>query len=378
MRITDYALYEVKPRWQLLKLETSDGLVGWGEVYTKWHYVGDEPNTATAAAVGQMMDKYILDADPLEIQRLWQQMYQSSFFRGGAAHTSAIAGIDEALWDIKGKHYDAPVWDLLGGRGRDRIRLYHHADETTAAEAVEAGFTAIKMGPSGPMEPIASPGRVRQFVDRVAKAREIVGEDVDIALDFHGKVKKPMVDRLTSALEPYEPMFVEEPVTAEYPEAFASFADHTSIPIATGERLCTRFDFKPYLEAGSLDIVQPDVSNAAGITESKKIADMAAAYDVWLAPHCPIGPIALASSVQVMAVASNALVQEQTLYRNDYWKDYLVDPSPLEHEDGYLPLPTEPGLGVEVDEDVVRERDGEDLSYARGLYAYRDGGVGDG
>ncbi len=378
MDIIGYDLYEVHPRWQFLKLETRDGAVGWGEVYTKWHYAGEERNTATAGAVGQMMDKYVIDADGATITKRWEEMYRSSFFRGGAVHTSAMAGIDQALWDLKGKRYGAPIWELLGGKARDRIRIYHHADETNAAEAVEQGFTAIKMSPREPFEPIATPARVAQFSKRVATARERVGDDIDIGLDFHGRVRRPMVDRLIESVEPYSPMFIEEPVTAEFPEIFTDIAARTSIPIATGERLCTRFDVKPYLEHGSLDVVQPDVSNAAGITETKRIADMAAAYDVMLAPHCPIGPIALAASLQVMVAVPNALIQEQILSTFDGWQAYLVDPAPLEHQDGFIALPTDPGLGVDVDEDVVADRHGRDLQYARPLYTYEDGGIGDG
>jgi galactonate dehydratase len=377
MRVTDYELFEVAPRWQFLRVETSSGLVGWGEVYAKWHYVGDERVTASAAAVDQMMQKYVLGADPSEIERLWEQMYRSSFYRGGAVHMSAVAGIDEALWDLKGKRYDAPVYDLLGGKARDRVRLYHHASAENAERALEDGFSAIKMGPEGTLERIETPERVRQFVDRVADVRETVGDDVDIGVDFHGRVSRPMVKRLARALEPYEPMFIEEPVTPEFEEAFPELAADTSIPVATGERLHTRFDFKRYFEAGGVDVAQPDVSHAGGITESKKIADAAAARDVALAPHCPIGPIALAASVQVMAVAPSALVQEQTIYHED-WERYVEDPTPLRHEGGYLELPTGPGLGVEIDEETVRELDGENLDYSRPVYEYADGGVGDG
>lgn len=378
MRVTDYELFEVAPRWQFLKLETSSGLVGWGEVYAKWHYAGDDPVTASGAAVDQMLQKYVLGADPLEIERLWERMYRSSFYRGGAVHMSAVAGIDEALWDLKGKHYDAPVYELLGGRARDRVRLYHHASAENAETALADGFSAIKMGPSGTLERVENPARLREFVDRVARTREVVGDEVDIGIDFHGRVAKPTAKRLASALEAHDPMFIEEPVTPEFEEAFPEIAASTSIPVATGERLHTRFAFKRYFEAGGVDVAQPDVSHAGGITESKKIADMAANYDVALAPHCPIGPVALAASVQVMAVAASALIQEQTLYHTDGWERYVEDPTPLRHEDGYLKLPTGPGLGIEVDEDAVRECHGRDLDYSRPVYEYADGGVGDG
>jgi galactonate dehydratase len=378
MHVTDYELYEVAPRWQFLKLETGEGLVGWGEVYAKWHYAGADTVTASGAAVDQMMEKYVLGEDPTEIERLWERMYRSSFYRGGAVHMSAVAGIDEALWDLKGKRHGLPVYELLGGRARDRVRLYHHASAEDAAQAVEDGFDAIKMGPSGTLDHVEKPERVQAFVDRVAEARAVVGDGVDIGIDFHGRVSKPTVARLAENLEPYEPMFIEEPVTPEFAEVFPEIAASTSIPIATGERLHTRFQFKRYLENGGLDVVQPDVSHAGGITESKKIADMASSYDAALAPHCPIGPVALMSSIHVMATASNALIQEQILSRTDGWERYVEDPAPLEHENGFVELPTDPGLGIEVDEDVVRELDGQDLDYSRPVYEYADGGVGDG
>ena len=377
MQVTDYEVYEVAPRWQFLKLETDDGLIGWGEVYAKWHYAGAEPSTASKAAIDQMMEKYVIGSDPLEIERLWERMYWSSFYRGGAVHMSAIAGIDEALWDLKGKHFDAPIYELISGKTRDRVRLYHHASAENAEEAIEDGFSAIKMGPRGTLNRVESPERVQAFVDRVARTREVVGDGVDIGLDFHGRVSKPTVKPLLRALEPYAPMFIEEPVTPEFEEAFPEIAASTSIPIATGERLHTRFEFKRYFRAGAIDVAQPDVSHAGGITETKKIADMAASHDVALAPHCPIGPVALMASIHVMATAPSGLIQEQTIYHTD-WEHYLENPTPLHHEDGYIELPTGPGLGIEVDEDVVRRLHGEDLEYSRPVYEYADGGVGDG
>ncbi len=378
MRITDYELFEVAPRWQILQLITSDGSVGWGEVYAKWHYAGETPVTASGAAVDQLLHKYVLGEDPREIERRWEAMYRSSFYRGGAVHMSAIAGIDEALWDLKGKQYGAPIYELLGGAARDRVRLYHHASAEAAQTALDDGFSAIKMSPDRMLERIASPDEVERFAQRVAETREIVGDDVDIGIDFHGRVAPPMVKRVAAALEPYSPMFIEEPVTPEYEGVFPDLAASTTIPIATGERLHTRFAFKRYFEAGGIDVAQPDVSHAGGITETKRIGDMASTHGVALAPHCPIGPIAFAASVQVMAVAPSALIQEQTLYRDDGWKQYLTDAAPLEHSNGYVALPDGPGLGVDVDEAAVREAHGVDLEYQRPIYEYADGGIGDG
>ena len=391
MRITDYDLYEVPPRWQFLRLETADGLVGWGEVYTKWHYRnGSTP--ATADAVDQLMQQYVLDADAADIGDIWQAMYRSSFFRGGPVHMSAIAGIDEALWDLKGRRYGAPVYDLLGGKTRDRIRTYQHVhahreaddpDEAGAAAAEEAaghvddGFRALKLVPTGGLELVDSPAVVERARTVVGAIREAVGPSVDIALDFHGRASKAMARRLTDGLAEFDPMFIEEPVTPEMTHAFPRLAEHTGLPIATGERLYSRWDFRPLFEADAVDVVQPDVSCAGGITETRKIADMAETYDVSIAPHCPMGPLCLGASLQVDAVSPNALVQEQILHKVEGAFEYVENPEAFEVSDGFIDLPDGPGLGVEVDEEHVRELDGTDLAYDRPVGRRADGSVGE-
>ncbi|WP_114576454.1 galactonate dehydratase [Saliphagus sp. LR7] len=391
MRVTDYELYEVPPRWQFLRLETSDGRVGWGEVYTKWHFrEGSAP--ATRSAVDQMMQKYVLGADPGRIEDRWQAMYRSSFYRGGPVHMSAIAGIDEALWDLKGKACGCPVYELLGGPVRDRVRIYHYVDahrgiddpEKAAAAAaseaegyVEEGYTALKLVPTGGLEPVDAPAAVERARAVVGAVREAVGPEVDVALDFHGRASKAMARRLADAVEAFDPMFIEEPVTPEHDHALERVAGATTIPIATGERLYSRWGFRPLLEADAVDIVQPDVSSAGGITETKKIADMAETYDVSLAPHCPIGPVALAASLQVVAAAPNALIQEQVVVDDPDASRYLADDSLLDRTGSYLGLPEEPGLGVSIDEDRVRELAGTDLGFDRPIGRRADGSVGE-
>mgnify|MGYP000728304939 CR=1 FL=1 len=395
MRVTDYELYEVPPRWQFLKIETSDGRVGWGEPYTKWHYRGDTPS-ATPAAVDQMMEKYVLDSDPARIEDTWQAMYRSSFYRGGPVHMSAIAGIDQALWDLKGKQFGAPVYDLLGGATRDRIRAYQHvsahhdeehADTETAAAAadaaaeaethVDAGFGALKLVPTGGLEIIDSPAAVDEAREVVGAIREAVGREVDIALDFHGRTSKAMARRLAAAMAEFDPMFIEEPVLPEHDHALPRVAEATDLPVATGERCYTRSDFRPILEADAVDVVQPDVSNAGGITETMKIANLAATYDAAIAPHCPMGPLCTAASLQVDAAAHNALVQEQILHKTEGAFRYVENPEMFDVDDGFIDLPEGPGLGVEIDEDTVAEFDGVDLSYERPLGRRADGSVGE-
>ncbi|MDH5019944.1 galactonate dehydratase [Halobacterium rubrum] len=378
MRITDYELFHAPPRWLFLKVETSDGTVGWGEP------VVEGRARTVATAVEELFENYLLGEDPSRIEDHWQAMYRGGFYRGGPVLMSAIAGVDQALWDIKGKQFDAPVYELLGGPVRDRIRVYQwvggdRPDDVAdaAAEKVDAGFTALKMNAVPETKRVDSPAAVDAAADRLAAVREAVGDDVDVGVDFHGRVTKPMAKRLVAALEPHDPFFVEEPVLPEHNDALPEIASHTTTPIATGERMYSRWDFKEVFEDGSVDVIQPDLSHAGGITEVQKIAAMAEAYDVALAPHCPLGPVALAACVQVDAVAPNALIQEQSLdiHYNETSDvlDYLEDPSVFDYEDGHVDLPEGPGLGVEVDEDALAAA--EDPDWHNPVWRHEDGGV---
>ncbi|MFC6716329.1 galactonate dehydratase [Natrialbaceae archaeon GCM10025810] len=379
-RIVDYDLYEVPPRWLFLRLETSDGRVGWGEP------VVEGRAKTVRAAVEELLEGYLLGEDPAEIERHWQTMYRGGFYRGGPILMSAIAGIDQALWDLKGKRFGAPVYELLGGKARDRIRVYQWiggdrpADVgEAAAEKVEQGFTAFKMNAVPEFRRIETPAAVAEAVERLETVREAVGDEVDIGVDFHGRVAKSMAKRLAAALEPYEPMFIEEPVLSGHNDALGGIAAHTTTPIATGERMFSRWDFKEVFEDGHVDVIQPDLSHAGGITEVHKIAAMAEAYDVALAPHCPLGPIALASCVQVDACAPNALIQEQSLdiHYNETSDvlDYLADSGVFEYEDGYVALPEEPGLGIEIDEAHVERQAERDVDWHNPVWRHDDGSV---
>jgi galactonate dehydratase len=358
MELVDYELYPVPPRWLFLKLETDDGTVGWGEpvVEGRAHTV--------RAAVEELVEDYLLGADPMPVRDHWERLYRGGFYRGGPVLSSALAGIDQALWDIRGKQFGASVHELLGGPVRDRVRVYQWVGgdrpegvAQAAREQVDAGFTALKMNATPELERIDSPATVQAAADRLAAVREAVGPDVDVGVDFHGRATVAMAKRLVEALEPYDPFFVEEPVSPEYADALPRIAERTATPIAAGERCYHRTDFKPLLEAGAVDVVQPDLSHAGGITECTRIADLAATYDASLAPHCPLGPVALASCLQVDAVAPNALIQEQSLdiHYNDTADvlDYVADPSVFDYEDGFVGVPDGPGLGVAVDEDAL-------------------------
>ncbi|MFC7076609.1 galactonate dehydratase [Haloarcula halophila] len=379
MIITDYDLYEVPPRWLFLRLETSEGIAGWGEP------VVEGRARTVRTAVEELLDTYLLGKDPMRIEDHWQTMYRGGFYRGGPVLMSAIAGIDQALWDIKGKHHDVPVYELLGGKARDRMRVYQWVGgdrpegvADAAREKVEEGFTALKMNATAELRRIDSPSAVQAAEDRIAAVREAVGDEIDIGVDFHGRVSKSMAKRLAKALEPYDPMFIEEPVLPEHNDALPQLASHTTNPIATGERMFSRWDFKEVFEDGSVDVIQPDLSHAGGITEVKKIASMAEAYDVAMAPHCPLGPIALAACLQVDACSPNALIQEQSLdiHYNETSDvlDYLKDPSVFQYRDGYVDLPEGPGLGVDIDHSYVRMQAGE-VDWHNPVWRHDDGSV---
>jgi galactonate dehydratase len=379
MKITKITTYIVPPRWLFLKIETDEGIFGWGEpvIEGRAHTV--------AAAVDELSD-YLVGQDPLQIEKHWQAMYRGAFYRGGPILMSAIAGVDQALWDIKGKYHNAPVHQLLGGQVRDRIRVYAwvggdrpDAIVASANAAIAGGFKATKMNITEEMQIVDTMATVDQAVERMASLREAVSNKLDIAVDFHGRVHAPMARVLIKALEPYSPFFIEEPVLSEHLEAMAELRKNTHIPIATGERLFSRFDYKRVFTLGAADIIQPDLSHAGGITECKKIADMAEAWDIGLAPHCPLGPIALAACLQVDAVCQNAFIQEQSqgihYNQSNDLTDYLVDPSVFHYKDGYVDIPQKPGLGIEIDEEVVIERAKIGHRWRNPLWNHADGSI---
>ena len=379
MKITKLELFKVPPRWLFLKISTDEGYEGWGEPIV-------EGRADTVKAAVEELSSYLIGANPNKIEDIWQVLYRSGFYRGGPVLTSAISGIEQALWDIKGKYYNAPVYELLGGACRDRIKVYswiggEKPDEVAvlAKEKQNQGFSAIKMNATGELNYIDDFSKVRGVVERVASIREACGEDFGIAVDFHGRVHKAMAKVLVQELNPYHLMFVEEPVLCENYEAFKEIASYTTAPIATGERLFTRWDFKKIFEQGVVNIIQPDLSHAGGILECKKIAAMAEAYDVAVAPHCPLGPIALASCIQLDACTPNAIIQEQSLgihynQGNDLL-DFLKDPTVFEYKDGYVGLPDKPGLGIDIDEDKVRELDRIGHDWKNPVWRNQDGTI---
>ncbi|MFD6058774.1 MULTISPECIES: galactonate dehydratase [Rhodococcus] len=377
MKITSLTTYAVPPRWLFLRIETDDGVVGWGEPVL-------EGRAASVAAAVEELSDYLIGQDPTQIEDLWTVMYRSGFYRGGGIHMSALAGIDQALWDIKGKALGVPAYELLGGRVRDRIKVYswiggdRPSDTAKAArEVVDRGFTAVKMNGTEELQYLDSWDKVDQCLANVAAVRDAVGPNIGIGVDFHGRVHKPMAKVLLKELEPFRLMFVEEPVLSEHVDGFVDVLRQSPIPIALGERLFSRWDFKTVLASGAVDIIQPDPSHCGGITEARKIAHMAEAYDVALALHCPLGPIALATCLQIDAGCYNATIQEQSLgihynTSNDLL-DYLVDPSVITYADGQVRIPTGPGLGIEVNEEYVIERAAEGHRWRNPVWRHSDG-----
>ncbi|QBM27823.1 galactonate dehydratase [Hydrogenophaga pseudoflava] len=377
MKITRLTTFIVPPRWCFLKIETDEGIDGWGEPVL-------EGRAHTVFAMVDELADYLIGKDPRQIEDHWTVMYRAGFYRGGGIHMSALAGIDQALWDIKGKALGVSVSDLLGGQVRDRIRVYswiggdRPADTAAAAQAAVArGFTAVKMNGTEELQFIDSHDKVERCLANVAAVREAVGPNVGIGVDFHGRVHKPMAKVLLRELAPYNLMFVEEPVLSEQHEALKELAHVATMPIALGERLYSRWDFKRILSEGYVDIVQPDPSHAGGITETRKIAAMAEAYDVALALHCPLGPIALAANLQIDAGCYNAFIQEQSLgihynQANDLL-DYVNNREVFAYEDGMVKIPTGPGLGIEVNEAYVRERAAEGHRWRNPVWRHKDG-----
>ncbi|PTL85730.1 galactonate dehydratase [Vitiosangium sp. GDMCC 1.1324] len=379
MKITKVTTYVVPPRWLFVRIETDSGITGWGEpiVEGRAHTV--------AAAVDELAD-YLIGKDPSPIEDHWNVLYRAGFYRGGPVLMSALAGIDQALWDIKGKALGQSVHALLGGPVRDRIRVYSWiggdrpaATAAAAKAAVSRGFTAVKMNATEEMQFVDSHAKVEGVLANVEAVRSAVGPHVGIGLDFHGRVHKPMAKVLMRELSAYKLMFIEEPVLSEHLEAIPELAAISPAPIALGERLYSRWDFKRVLERGGVDIIQPDPSHAGGITETRKIAAMAEAFDVALALHCPLGPIALAACLQLDAVAYNAFIQEQSLgihynETNDLL-DYLTTPEAFAYQEGFVTIPRGPGLGIEVNETYVAERARIGHRWRNPVWRHADGSV---
>ncbi|WP_242163403.1 galactonate dehydratase [Lysobacter sp. M15] len=380
MKIARAETFHAAPRWLFIRIETDDGVVGWGEPII-------EGRAATVEAAVQELCEYLIGKDPSRINDLWQTLYRGGFYRGGPVLMSAIAGIDQALWDIKGKALGVPVHELLGGRVRDRMKTYRWVGGDRPADIIEQvktlkelGYDTFKFNGTEEFRPLDSTRAVDAAVEKVAEIRAAFGHSIDFGIDFHGRVGMPMAKVLLRELEPLRPLFVEEPVLPEQCEYYPQLAAATSIPLAAGERMYSRFDFKRVFERGGLAIVQPDLSHAGGITECVRIAAMAEAHDVALAPHCPLGPVALAACLQVDFVAWNAVLQEQSIgihynHNGADLLDYVLNKDDFACIDGSIGVLPGPGLGVEIDEQRLRAAAADPPHWRNPVWRHADGSI---
>ncbi|OBT97449.1 hypothetical protein VE01_04410 [Pseudogymnoascus verrucosus] len=359
-KITSIEYFRVKPRWLMVKISDDAGQYGWGEGTLEGH------DLAVEGALDEMIVR-LIGQEANNIEHIWQMFWRHGFYRGGPVFMSALSGIDIALWDLKGRTLGVPVYELLGGKVRNKVQVYawiggdRPADVEIAAKArIAQGLKCVKMNATEDTNWVDSPSVLDATVERLRIVKSL---GLDVGLDFHGRLHKPMAKQLAKALEPHRPLFIEEPLLCEHPEAIKQLADSTSIPIAFGERLYTRWDIKRFLEDTSVDILQPDIAHAGGISETRKIAIMAEAYDVAIAPHCPLGPVAFAASLQVALATPNFAILEMSLgmHYNTESGDgidlltYLKDQSVFDIADGYVNAPTGVGLGIEIDEEMVRK-----------------------
>jgi galactonate dehydratase len=374
MKIARIETFYVPPRWLFVRVESDEGAVGWGEASLEgWAEAVD-------GAFEALRDRF-LGHDPFRIEDVFQIGYRGGFYRGGPVLMSALAGLEQALWDLKGRALGLPAWEMMGGRVRDKVRAYAWIGGDRPNEIGEAaagrraqGFTAVKMNATADLDWIGTPKLFDEVVARVEAAQ---AAGMDVGLDFHGRVHRPMAKQLAKALEPLGLLFIEEPLLSENPEGLAQLAQLVSTPIALGERLHSRWDFKPFFEAGAVDIIQPDLSHCGGILEARRIAAMAEAYDVAVAPHCPLGPLALAACLQVAATAPNVALQEMSIgihynVGGDLYT-FCKDPAPLTATGGWLAVPQGPGLGVDIDEDAVREADKDRHRWRNPIWRHEDG-----
>lgn len=378
MQITAVETFPVAPRWLFVKVSTDAGHDGWGEASL-------EGNADAVRAALTALTPQLLGTDPLRIEDHWQRLTKGGFYRGGPVLASAVSGVDQALWDIAGRAHDAPVHELLGGPVRDWVRVYgwiggdRPADVGTAARMQrKAGLTAVKMNASAQLTALPTREDSAEVVERARSVREALGDGLDFAIDFHGRVSAAAAGRLIRQLEDLHPLFVEEPVVPEHHHTnLRRIVDCSTVPVATGERLYSRAEFLPVLEAG-VRVVQPDVSHAGGISEVRRIAVLAETFGAMLAPHCPLGPLALAACLQVDFATPNFLIQEQSLgihYHDGDAEllDYVQDTGVFRFDQGRLMRPTGPGLGVEVDEGAVRRAAARGHTWRTPIWNHGDG-----
>jgi galactonate dehydratase len=379
MKITSLKTYLVPPRWLMVKIETDEGIVGWGEG-------GLEGHAETMAAKFLELESLLIGTDPFRIEDTWQKIYRNGCYRGGPVLMSAISGIDIALWDIKGKFLNQPIHSLLGGPVRDKVRSYcwiggdRPSGLIASVKEMQAKvYDAVKFNICSELQIVDSYKKIDAIVKQLDELRSAVGVEMDLACDFHGRVHEPMAKVLLHELEYLRPIFVEDAVVSAQVDAMANLARSTSIPLTIGERLHSRYDFKQVFEKRAASVINPDTVHVGGISEMVRIGNWAEAYDVALAPHCPLGPIALAACLQVDAICHNAFIQEQSIgihyNQGGDLNDYVMADSKFEIENGFLPIPNGPGLGINVDEAAIEKFSAVGHKWRAPVWRHEDGSI---
>jgi len=346
LKITKLETFLVKPHYLFLKVHTNAGIVGLGEPYL-------EGRARTSLVGVQEVEGYLIGKDPRHVVHHWQNLFRNTCYHDDLILTSVISGIDQALWDIKGKALGVPIYEMLGGPTRNRFRVYNVAmNFEEAKKQVAAGFTAVKTNPLFPRlgKYIETPANIQIVAEQMAEFRKELGNNIDIAMDFHGAISPAKAKVLIKALEPYQPAWIEDPVQCQNIDALVEVARSTYLPLCVGERLTTKWNIREIMEKRAASLLNPDMSHAGGISELFLYAGVAATYYVDIAPHVPVGPIALAAAIQLGASIPNFLMTEHRTLGEGYFKN------PFILKDGYVDLPTAPGLGVELDEEALADK----------------------
>ena len=372
--ITTRIMWGEPRNWVFVRVQTDEGIYGWGEGTLE----GKEATVQTAI---QELGKYLVGKDPTAVEHHWAAMFRHGFWRSGVVLNSALAALDQALWDIRGKAAGQPVYRLLGGPTRERIRLYTHVGIYDPGKMIEdaladreAGYTAMKTGAWAGDTGLPEHQAVAAFAERVGRLRDAVGPDVDLMIDNHGRSRPSTAVRLMKALEPFRLYWLEEPTQPDDLEGLSALrAAGATMDLAAGERLYSKWDFRPLLEKRLVDVIQPDICHAGGITEVKKIAALAEAYYVQVAPHSPQGPVSTAACAHLAMAIPNFQILEYV--KSEPWRSkVLKEPWPVQN--GHLVVPDRPGLGIDLDEAVIAASPPRTVGVPHGAH-FADGSVAD-
>ncbi|WP_284639408.1 galactonate dehydratase [Paenibacillus silviterrae] len=347
--IRTYLVSTIRQNWLFVKVLTDEGVYGWGEASVE----GQEK--AVEQSIHVLAERSVIGEDPRNIEKIWQKMYRHGFWKGGFIYMSAISGIDQALWDINGKIYNVPVYMLLGGAVRDKVRIYTHAGNAESArKAIEMGFDGIKTG-GGKPGALYDPESSIEFLDEnLAAIRSAIGKDKVLCIDNHGQGVPTEAIKQIEVAAKHNIYFFEEPIPPENSAAYRRIRENScKVPIAAGERLFSRFEYREVVENQLFDFVQPDICHCGGITEIRKIASMVEPYHIKFAPHNPNGPVATAASLHVSAAIQNFAILEFAAH-SVYARPDIYNIS-LKPENGYFSLPKGPGLGIELNEEAFEK-----------------------